>query len=517
MPRPGSRLEARATTLTPRQMEVMRLLVKGRTNGEIAHELGITLDGAKYHVTEILGRLSVTSREEAVSRWLEATGPPSHLRRGLRIIAGAAALKAGAAVVAAVAVTGLVAAVIRIDESPEPPADPTLDGAGATVRATSTPAPSATPGRAPTSVPTPNRPKGPPVVWRWEWPEPSANLFLTADEDAVVVSGSGAALGQVGEYRPAPGRIVLLDARTGAERWAFETPARGYPALLTASLVVAGTADGTLYALDHATGAEKWRMGFPGIPYAVLDSGDTLLIAPSRAGSWTPQPLFDPDRSFESMVWAVDASTGSFLWEEPNPALDDGTLLGAAAAGITIVERMSAVRGIARRDASTGSDIWETPTPALAVPPVVAHGLVWLAGTEGEVLALDAASGLVRWVATSIDGRPYSSALVTPYGVAFTGPGAVDTWAPDGALQWREEFGECPDADAHHRYAGESGGLLLVESCGMALLTLPRAGADFWMAPQGGVPSAVALSDRVVFSTSIGGESPTYVMALGAP
>lgn len=55
--------------LTPRQREVLDLVVRGYTNSQIADELGVTLDGAKYHVSEILARLDVASREEAVAAW----------------------------------------------------------------------------------------------------------------------------------------------------------------------------------------------------------------------------------------------------------------------------------------------------------------------------------------------------------------------------------------------------------------------------------------------------------------
>lgn len=57
------------TQLTDRQREVLALIVAGRTNGEIADELGLTLDGAKWHVREIFARLDVSSREEAAAWW----------------------------------------------------------------------------------------------------------------------------------------------------------------------------------------------------------------------------------------------------------------------------------------------------------------------------------------------------------------------------------------------------------------------------------------------------------------
>ena len=47
--------------LTHRQREVLELVACGMTNGEIATHLGISLDGAKWHVSEIISRLSVDS------------------------------------------------------------------------------------------------------------------------------------------------------------------------------------------------------------------------------------------------------------------------------------------------------------------------------------------------------------------------------------------------------------------------------------------------------------------------
>ena len=58
--------------LTGRQREVLAMIERGATNGEIAEHLGLSLEGAKWHVREIFGRLGVDSREEAVERWREA-------------------------------------------------------------------------------------------------------------------------------------------------------------------------------------------------------------------------------------------------------------------------------------------------------------------------------------------------------------------------------------------------------------------------------------------------------------
>ncbi len=72
-----------STDLTPREQEVLGLLRVGLTNEEIAHRLEITVAGAKYHVSQILSKLEVGTREEA-AEWQ----PPSPERPGwLRLVA----------------------------------------------------------------------------------------------------------------------------------------------------------------------------------------------------------------------------------------------------------------------------------------------------------------------------------------------------------------------------------------------------------------------------------------------
>lgn len=52
-------------TLTQREVEVLRLMAKGLSNKEIAHELGIGEKTVKTHVSNILGKLGVLSRTQA--------------------------------------------------------------------------------------------------------------------------------------------------------------------------------------------------------------------------------------------------------------------------------------------------------------------------------------------------------------------------------------------------------------------------------------------------------------------
>jgi two-component system, NarL family, response regulator YdfI len=64
-------------SLTPREIEVLRMLAEGLANKNIAWKLGISEHTVKFHITSIFTKLNVSSRAEAV-----ATG----MRRGLILL-----------------------------------------------------------------------------------------------------------------------------------------------------------------------------------------------------------------------------------------------------------------------------------------------------------------------------------------------------------------------------------------------------------------------------------------------
>jgi len=54
--------------LTPRQLELLRLVAAGYTNGQIARRLGLSEGTVRIHLQNIYGRLQVSSRTAAVTR-----------------------------------------------------------------------------------------------------------------------------------------------------------------------------------------------------------------------------------------------------------------------------------------------------------------------------------------------------------------------------------------------------------------------------------------------------------------
>lgn len=69
--------------LTPRELEVLALVVQGLSNGEIAVKLVLSQSTVKFHVSSILAKLGVAGRTEAaalaVKQNLVRDHRPNHL------------------------------------------------------------------------------------------------------------------------------------------------------------------------------------------------------------------------------------------------------------------------------------------------------------------------------------------------------------------------------------------------------------------------------------------------------
>jgi len=61
-------LPQEGAALTPRELDVLRLVAQGLGNKAIAAELDLSTHTVKYHLASVLAKLGVRSRTEAVSR-----------------------------------------------------------------------------------------------------------------------------------------------------------------------------------------------------------------------------------------------------------------------------------------------------------------------------------------------------------------------------------------------------------------------------------------------------------------
>ncbi len=136
---------------TPRQKQVLDLMTRGRTNAEIASELGVSLYGAKWHVGEILSKLGVDSRDEAAEYWRAYNGLPLRFSRAFRSVGTALAtrLVIGATAALVVVAAGVLAFVLLRGGG-----EPDQAATGTPAAATPSPLASVVPsGIAPTSTP----------------------------------------------------------------------------------------------------------------------------------------------------------------------------------------------------------------------------------------------------------------------------------------------------------------------------------------------------------------------------
>ncbi|HET7737995.1 MAG TPA: PQQ-binding-like beta-propeller repeat protein, partial [Tepidiformaceae bacterium] len=455
---------------------------------QISRALDLSLDGAKYHVSEILARLGVDTREQAVELWHETNGAAGRFRRRLTGLIGAPAFAAaGVAALVAVAITALLAWQQLADslqqgQQPSPTAHPTIAPA-----------------------------KGPAANWEWSWAEPNARVWLSAKDDVVAVSVSGP---PASEYTPHPGAIVLLDASTGAERWRFDTPARAYPALILPELVIAGTADGTLYAVDRVTGAERWRLSLIDTPFHVMDAGDLVLVNSGDPSTFGVSGLADPIRN-RATTHLIDPSSGDLVWGETGGPFEGHA---AAVGEYVFIERVRRpFTETAAFDRATGDALWQVPVGQLSAPPEVVGDEVWLFTVRGEVVVVSLTDGteirrhdMPGWLPV-IESAPLHGGIVLNTGSSF------EHWAFDGTLNWNVNFGECLSPGLPTQLVGESGGSLFALVCGIVYYLTPTpdpAAATTWIAPPRAITSAVTLPESVVIATAPGGQAPTLVQSL---
>ncbi len=382
---------------TVRQKQVLELMAQGRSNTEIAEELGLSLAGAKWHVSEILSKLQADQREEAAEYWRRYNGIAPRFERVFRGLAGGLATKwvagaAGVLLVTGAATAAIVAVAIHTssdeldEDSPiAPQAEPTPDTVAPPVDAS--PRDSAT------------------FQWRWDSAvDRNSWIWVRADPQNIVASYGTRQV----DFPPAlGGGVAMLDQSTGAEIWRLATGGHAFPAALTADHVVVGTAEGRVFGLERNSGRVAWRRDdFPGIPFQAVAARSVVVIADADPAAWGADGLVDGNR-LGGHVWGLDPTTGNVKWRVQVGAASayvtygDGVVVVASSSTSTTGSESVAL------DAVSGRELWRAEIESATSPPVVVDGRAIVAG--GKLTAFDLQSGDLVWAVEPQKGGAFGT------------------------------------------------------------------------------------------------------------
>ena len=225
----------------------------------------------------------------------------------------------------------------------------------------------------------------------------------------------------------ATGRLTAWDAATGAEIWKQDYSTSvdfsklfcgtaASPLMVDGALVVQVGSDihgGRVLALDPATGAAKWTWKGLGPGYAspvVIEIGGVRHVVAMTNGS----------------IVGLDAATGRELWTSPFPDEWHENIVTPVWTGSALVvsgtrQGTHAYRIARDGEAWKASEIWKNADVTMYMSsPVSGDGLLYGLSVKrrGQYVALDAATGVMKWATEGREGE-HASILLTPQHVVF--------------------------------------------------------------------------------------------------
>jgi outer membrane protein assembly factor BamB len=195
-------------------------------------------------------------------------------------------------------------------------------------------------------------------------------------------------------------------------KWKFRTRGRvlSSPAVVGDTAYV-GSTDHNLYAVNLADGTQRWK----------FRTGSRVVSSPAVVGGLV---YFG---SYDGNFYAVDASTGKEKWKFE-----------------TAGERRYAAKHI--HGAQPPAETMPDPFDFYMSSPTVADGTVYFGSGDGNVYALDAASGRLKWKFSSGDVVHASPAVAD--GTVFVGSWDTFFYAIDagtGKQKWKFKTGDDPE------------------------------------------------------------------------
>lgn len=302
------------------------------------------------------------------------------------------------------------------------------------------------------------------------------------------------------------GHFYAVDARSGALKWRFAAgaPVASSPAIVDGAVYFTAF-DGSLFALDKASGAVRWKRRF-GRDLGTMNYWDFYTSSPIPVGDALyvgsgDGHLYAVDRANGRTRWAFDA--GARI--RGTPAVNGASVVvGTMAGHVVAVDRLSGAR---RWDFATDGAGYDyarkhNDTTAVVTPPVIHDGVVVAGGRDGNLYAIDLATGAQRWKTTH-DGGSWMLSLGVQGDTLFTGGGSaliVQAAAlADGHEKWR--FATQGAVFGAVAIAGDV--LVAADLRGLVHAIDTRSGAELWRFPLGDRPFAGPLiADGAVFTAS---------------
>jgi outer membrane protein assembly factor BamB len=280
--------------------------------------------------------------------------------------------------------------------------------------------------------------------------------------------------------------IVAIDKHSGKVRWKSPTGngpgglIAGFNTVVAANVVVVGDID--LYAFDRPTGALAWS-------FRASDDDETGTHAIATDGTIVYAS------SFYGRVYAIDGRTGVLRWmtQIPGPpgvavATFDPTVgHGQIFVGVWY-DTVPLSGGLAALDAASGRLLWVREfRPRRADLESFSNGgavlfgdLVIASAADGQIHALDTASGVIRWTAPSAPGEDVNDfravALANDVVLASSLTGiATGIDAATGMERWSAKLS--PSSLAYYVAADSN---LAIFSTSELIALDPRTGAVRW-------------------------------------
>ncbi len=286
-------------------------LLEGKSNAEIADALGISQDGAKWHVGQLLGETGLDDRRE-LADWWRSQRERVEARGFLGGLLGLGARLAMAAPVVALAVWLVAYDPLHVGRGPEASASLPAATAPATATALPSPAPSVTPAPAGawifdlrSGIVTPIYTANFNMRWLDE-----GHLLTQAGSRPIVVDSAGAVVRELPANAAAmafpgkDGKVLLLDN----------------PTFQFSELDIATGQQRPLVALGPPPTATR---SVSSRTWAISPAGDLLALAEAKEDGEFAIEVMRMDGSGRTTVWAEppDAAVGSIVWSPDSSRL----------------------------------------------------------------------------------------------------------------------------------------------------------------------------------------------------